>query len=469
MIFDSHASAVDRHLTGWASSLALAAPRVSTTIALTAGAVVSLAPSLLPRGAATQSLLTGALTALGWGLAALWQRVSRRRPHPVAGGSVRPLAAPIGAAVLGWAIVLADRWQNELRAAMGAPAVGPWHWLAILVGGAVVCALLVAAGRAVRAAGRRLGLARSVAGLLTLGTAIAFWAGPAAWDQFARSQATANSTVDHALPQPTSPSMSGSAASMTPWDTLGAEGRKFVSAPVAAGVVRTYVGVDGASDLGSRVLLAVRELERAGGLTRSNVVIAVPTGSGWVDANAVAGFEERFGGDVAEVAVQYSVAPSWATFVFDRDGAQESARALYSAVMQRVSLLPPDRRPHVYLYGQSLGSVGAGAAFADGDAGSVCGALFAGPPAGTVNTAGATVLANTSDPVVRWSPRLLVLPPRLDGARQDAPSPGWLPVVSFVQTTVDLLGALDAPAGHGHRYGTDQGTALPDCAPPSRG
>jgi uncharacterized membrane protein len=135
--------------------------------------------------------------------------------------------------------------------------------------------------------------------------------------------------------------------------------------------------------------------------------------------------------------------------------------------MQRVSMLPPDRRPNVYLYGQSLGSVGAAAAFAE--AGPACAALYAGPPAGTVRPDGATVLANTSDPVVRWSPRLLLLPPRLDGTRPDAPSPGWLPVVSFVQTTVDLLGALDAPAGHGHRYGTDQGTALPDCAVRSGG
>ncbi|MFC9787919.1 alpha/beta-hydrolase family protein [Rhodococcus sp. NPDC127528] len=469
MIFDSHTTAFDQALTGRASGLALAAPRVSTTVALTAGAVVSVAPSLLPRGVTTQALLTGGLTALGWGLAVLWRQVSRRHPRPAAGGPARPLAALIGAAVLGGAIVLADRWQNGLRAAMGAPAVGPGHWLAVLAGGAAVCALLVTMGRAVRAAGRRLGLARSVAGLVAVGAAIVFWAGPAAWNGFARLNATANSIVDHALPQPTSPSISGSAASATPWDTLGAEGRRFVSAPVVAGVVRTYVGVDTAPDLDSRVRLAIRELDRTGGLTRSNVVIAVPTGSGWIDANAVAGIEERFGGDVAEVAVQYSTAPSWATFVFDRDGAQESARALYSAVKQRVSLLPPDRRPHVYLYGQSLGSVGAGAALADGDAGAVCGALFAGPPAGTVHTAGATVLANASDPVVRWSPRLLLLPPRLDGARPDAPSPGWLPVVSFVQTTVDLLGALDAPAGHGHRYGTDQGTALPDCAPQSRG
>jgi len=32
----------------------------------------------------------------------------------------------------------------------------------------------------------------------------------------------------------------------------------------------------------------------------------------------------------------------------------------------------------------------------------------------------------------------------------------WLPVVSFVQTSVDLLGAVGAPPGSGHHYGAEQ-------------
>ena len=43
---------------------------------------------------------------------------------------------------------------------------------------------------------------------------------------------------------------------------------------------------------------------------------------------------------------------------------------------------------------------------------------------------------------------------------QDQP---WFPVASFVQTSVDLLGALSFPAGHGHQYGTEQGTRAPLC------
>ncbi|MHC3368885.1 alpha/beta-hydrolase family protein [Rhodococcus aetherivorans] len=73
-----------------------------------------------------------------------------------------------------------------------------------------------------------------------------------------------------------------------------------------------------------------------------------------------------------------------------------------------------------------------------------------------MRTAGAIVTANTSDPVVWWQPSLLWSPPDLSRARRDAPVPRWLPVVSFVQATLDLPVALDAAPGHGHRYGPDQ-------------
>ncbi|MGB6277216.1 MAG: alpha/beta-hydrolase family protein, partial [Rhodococcus sp. (in: high G+C Gram-positive bacteria)] len=93
----------------------------------------------------------------------------------------------------------------------------------------------------------------------------------------------------------------------------------------------------------------------------------------------------------------------------------------------------------------------------------ICGAVWAGPPAGAVDTDGATVLANSSDPVVRWSADLLWSPPNTSTTRPDAPSPMWLPLVSFVQTSIDLAAALDVDPGHGHRYGTDQGTSMPRC------
>ncbi|MGW0040491.1 alpha/beta-hydrolase family protein [Rhodococcus sp. NPDC003348] len=429
----------------------ITAPRIATTVAVASAAAASLAPSLLPRPALVQALLTGLLVAAGWGLAALrHRRPGRRSATTESGSTTRTVAAGAGAVTVGWAVLIADHWQNGVRSAMGVAAVGPTHWALVLVLGGVVAAVLIGGARGLGALARRPHGRRVGAAVLVTAVTATVWAAPAALSRTADASGPAG---------PATSSMSGAADSLVPWESLGAHGRRFVSAPAAPGTVRTYVGLDSAPSLDARVDLAVRELDRAGGLARSHVVVAVPTGSGWIDSNAVAGFERRFGGDVAEIAVQYSAAPSWVTFVTDRAGATESARALYAALAQRISRMSPDERPALHLYGQSLGALGAAAVGAE------CGVLLAGPPGGAPIRPGTTVLANASDPVVHWSPRLLVAPPRLDGVRPDAPTPAWLPVVSFLQTTVDLVTSLGAAPGHGHRYGTDQGTALPDCRP----
>ena len=145
------------------------------------------------------------------------------------------------------------------------------------------------------------------------------------------------------------------------------------------------------------------ELDRVGGFTRNSVVVAVPTGSGWIDTHAVDGIEQRFGGDVAIVGQQYSDAPSWATFLFSRDDAEESATALFTAVGSHIAAMPAEDRPDLFLYGQSLGAVGGSAALtealSEGSPTTACDVLWAGPPAGATRTDGATVLANTS---TRW-------------------------------------------------------------------
>ncbi|MFD4179577.1 alpha/beta-hydrolase family protein [Rhodococcus sp. NPDC058514] len=452
----------------------VALPRVLTSVAVTSMVVVSLAPSLLPRSAVVQAILTGLLAALGWGVASAWHHRPRRRglarPAP-SRDSARLLVLLAGALTATAAMLLADHWQDSLRVAMGVPTIGGGHWAQVVAGGGAIALTLAAGATAVAACSRRLGRIRSAAVVVALVLTTQFWAGPALWQSRAHSYSSANSTIDTALRQPDSPSISGSHDSLTSWDSLGAQGRKFVAGAGATGAVRTYVGLDNAPDLDARVRLAVRELERGGGLRKSDIVVAVPTGSGWIDGSAARGFEQRFGGDVALVGVQYSSAPSWVTFLFDRDAAEQSARALFTAVSDRLAQLPADARPRLHVYGQSLGAVGASSILRDaGLRERACGALYAGPPAGSSRTEGAVVLANSSDPVVRWSPRLLLRPPALDQTRADAPRPTWLPVVSFVQTSVDLLSALDAPAGHGHRYGTDQGTALPDrgCAARAR-
>ncbi|MFC9894421.1 alpha/beta-hydrolase family protein [Nocardia sp. NPDC127579] len=439
-------------------------PRIGTTVAVGGATLLSLMPGLLPRTAGAQGILTALLVAVALATAGTGRLILRRM-----GGDVNrrfpglrgPLSV-ITALLVAGAAIYAGHWQNTLRVAMGTPLIGPDYWARSAAVAAVLIAGCVGIARGIRWAVRRLGLARSVA--LTVVGAIAgslvLVPGFVEWRQ--SIYAAANDTVDPTLVQPVSLTRSGSAESAVSWSSLGAEGRKFVSGP-AAGPVRVYVGVESAPDLDSRVALAIRELERSGGFTRSNIVVAVPTGSGWIDANAMRGFAQRFGGDAAVVGLQYSYAPSWVTFVFGRDEAARAARALFEAVERRSAELGGAHR--LFVYGQSLGAYGGSAVFtdaADQDR-RTCAALWAGPPAGQAHHQGATVLANSSDPVVHWSVSLLWRAPDLSGARTDAPVPRWLPIASFVQTTADLLAALDAPPGHGHRYGTDQGTALGTC------
>ncbi|WP_328601485.1 alpha/beta-hydrolase family protein [Nocardia terrae] len=436
---------------------------MGTSVAVAGGTIVSLAPGLLPRTPSAQAILTALLVLIGLGVAAIIRMVLRwTRFGIVHLTRARVPALVVAVALTGAALGYAQHWQNTLRAAMGVSGIGPGYWAQWLGWTVPLVAVVVAVVRGVRWVVRRLGPMRGVAAGVALVVAMQVVIVPSVVEWRQAAYAAANSYVDPGLVQPDSPTRSGSPVSMASWPSLGAQGRRFV-AGTPARTVRVYVGLNSAPDLDSRVALAIRELERTGGLQRRNLVVTVPTGSGWIDGDAAKGLDARFGGDVALVGLQYSDAPSWVTFVFGRSAAEESARALFRAVEQRISRLPDP--PKLYVYGQSLGALGGSSIFgsdAEQDA-RTCGALWAGPPAGQVHRGRAAVLANASDPVVRWSPSLLWRAPDLTGTRPDAPVPHWFPVISFLQTTADLLGALDAPPGHGHRYGTDQGTVLPGC------
>ncbi|MEW1736704.1 alpha/beta-hydrolase family protein [Nocardia beijingensis] len=439
-------------------------PRIGTTFGIGVGTLASLAPGLLPRTPGAQAVLTGLIAALTLGVAGALRILLRRWGFDVDRRHAwlrLPLLIATSVLVLG-AAAKAGHWQNRLRAAMGTPPIGADYWVRCALGAALIIGLLAAATRSIAWGWRKLGWARGVS-LAAVTAVLLYLVGVpalAGWQESA--YARANAELDPTVVRPVSHAGSGTAESAVSWTSLGAEGRKFVG-EASVRAVRVYVGVASAPDLDSRVALAIRELERSGGFARSHLVVTVPTGSGWIDANAVAGFDRRFDGDVALVGLQYSYLPSWATFVFGRDAAVTAARALFAAVERHIQSL--ERKPKLYLYGQSLGAIGGNAVFADDaeqDA-RTCAVLWAGPPANRVHRGGATVLVNSSDPVIHWSPSLLWRAPDLTGARVDAPVPQWLPVISFAQTTADLLAALHAPPGHGHRYGRDQGTLMGSC------
>ncbi|WP_084525273.1 alpha/beta-hydrolase family protein [Nocardia vaccinii] len=440
----------------------LSAPRTGTVVAAAAGTVVSLAPGLLPRTAIAQGLLTGALLALFVGVSAVARKLLR---HNSSGSTQRGLRAaiPVGCALaVALAVVRAEWWQNRLRAAMGFPDVGVGYWLECAAVALLVALALLGGTRAMRWAVRCAMRARNVTLTIVAALAIQIALLPATADGRRHADARADAPTNSTGAQPFPESLSENGEAIPDPSSLGAQGRRFMSAE-AGRSVRVYAGLNSAPDLNSRVALVIRELERSGALARSNLVVMVPTGSGWVDEHAVTGLARRFADDVAMVAVQYSDAPSWVGYLFGRNAAEQSQRALFTALERRLTGLK--NPPRLYIYGQSLGATAGSSVFTD-DADQrhrVCAALWAGPPADRVHHAGARILANSSDPVVQWSPELLWHAPNLTNARPDAPHPPWIPLITFVQTSTDLLSALTPAPGHGHRYGIDQGTALGTC------
>ena len=105
------------------------------------------------------------------------------------------------------------------------------------------------------------------------------------------------------------------------------------------------------------------ELERTRAFERKVLVIVPTTGTGWINPVAARALEMMYNGDTAMVGSQYSYLPSWISFLGDREKSMESGRTMIDAVHDRWLRLPPDRRPKLVLYGESLGSMAGQGAF----------------------------------------------------------------------------------------------------------
>jgi uncharacterized membrane protein len=371
----------------------------------------------LPRDALIQGLLLAAFAGLG---AISGMVASRVIPWPAA--RARKLTAVAGGLIIVTMFVQMVWWQLELRWALDAGTLGIGWVSTAAVPSAVVAVAAVLPSR-IRIFGA------------VLAAAVALSVGPSP-----AGAAESRESVAH----------------------------KFTAVGAQATSLRLYGELDN-RDVSDRAQGLVDRWQAAGGMHRSAVVVAIPTGSGWVDPDALTGFESRLSGDVGVVALQYSDIPSWQAFISDSAPARDSAVAVTKAIIDSVNRSTAPTRPQIYLYGQSLGAVGADEArqwAQDHRPGALCHTVLAGAPAGSasVSAPSTTVLANGSDPVVRWSPRLIWQPPVLaPGITHDLPTPPWIPVAGFVQASADLIGALSFPAGHGHQYGTEQGYAIPDC------
>jgi uncharacterized membrane protein len=172
----------------------------------------------------------------------------------------------------------------------------------------------------------------------------------------------------YAVP-PASPLRSGSPPSKAPFAELGLQGRRYVTdvvtpeliektlgEPAVAEPIRAYVGFDTEPLFaGGRAEIALDELERTGAFGRSHLLLVSPTGTGWIDQTMIESAELFTRGDIATCAIQYGRFPSFLCTQKVPLG-RTQFRALLWGVKQRLAAMPPDRRPRVLVFGESLGA-----------------------------------------------------------------------------------------------------------------
>lgn len=498
------------------------------------GAVIvvwlSLTPSLLPRGPLFQGLVSGAAAACGYALgvaiAALVAWMLERPLRPASRTTrliVVAVAIVVSVAVLAW---YAD-WQAELRELMRVAGLSWTAYPVIVLVALAVFALLLVAARAIRGAVRWLArmltrilpprVATVTGGVLVGVLVVALLNGVVAevtMSVLNNSFKAVNEEISADTPPPASVERSGGPGSLMSWDSLGRQGRIFVSnGPAPAQLeefnrrparmpVRVYAGLDPDGDLRAEADRAVAELRRTGGFDRAVLGVANTTGTGWINESTAAAIEYMTNGDSALVGMQYSYLPSALSFLVDQERARQAGQALFEAVHAVWDTLPADRRPKLVVFGESLGSFGGESAFSGvaDIAARTDGALFVGPtfnnPVWGDATArrdpgtpqrlpiyrdGTTVrfvteasdlrrpatewgrprvvyLQHPSDPITWWTPRLLFQKPDWLAESRGAdvlPSTRWIPVITFLQVAADMAVSTDVPDGHGHTFHAD--------------
>ncbi|MBM7367873.1 alpha/beta hydrolase [Gordonia hydrophobica] len=497
----------------------------------------SLTPSLLPRNWAFQGLIGGITAAIGYGFGALLALIAQRWllpnvswwPPPIRLRRIIRIGVPLLCLAL-WLVTLhfAVGWQGELAALMGTEAPSYLGYLRAPVISAALAVAIIGTfrilrdlvGYLARALNRFFRIPKRVAGvvslLLMLIAVYTVIDGIAIRGSYAAMNAifsVENDQTRDGAVQPTLPEKSGSPESLARWDTLGFEGRNFVSGGIHADrlaefngrpakePIRVYAGLESADGVDAQMTLLVDELERTGAFDRSTLVIIPTTGTGWVNPTAAQTFELVANGDSALVAAQYSYLPSWVSFLADREKAADAGRRLVDAVHRRWLTKPEGHRPKLFVYGESLGTQAGEGAFNDLNdiRSTVDGVLWVGPPnsnrlwnalvqrrdpgtpeAEPTYANGLVVrfandaagikrnpdewmsprvlyIQHRSDPVVWWSPDLLFSKPGWlsEPAGADrAPAVRWYPIVTFWQVSADLGNAAGVPDGHGHNYGT---------------
>jgi uncharacterized membrane protein len=486
----------------------------------------SLTPSLLPRHYAVQGMLSGFALAVGYGIGvffvALWLYLEIPKPPDNVQRVSKWITTVVVAFVAAQFLWRASMWQNSIRQRMEMEPVESAYPLHVAVIAIFTGVLLVSLARGLRGiwrfvhrkinlvVPRRVSYVVStiivVVGLILLANdVIARMALNLADSIFLKL----DHFVDEGIEQPHDSLASGSPDSLVSWETIGRYGKEFVAAgrtrqaigrflgKEAMQPLRVYVGLGSRETIEERAQLALHELIRVGGFERSVLIVAVPTGTGWLDPGAVDTIEYLHAGDTAIVSMQYSYLPSWITILVEPTRSRDSATLLFDEVYSHWKALPKDARPKLYVHGLSLGALGSAASadlftvFED----PIQGGLWSGPPFPSAVWAKAVrfrshnspmwlpkirdgsmlrftghenslaqggarwgpmrfvYIQHASDPMTFFSPELLYRKPDwLVGERGPDVSPHlrWLPIVTFLQVGFDIPMATAVPKGYGH-------------------
>lgn len=326
--------------------------------------------------------------------------------------------------------------------------------------------------------------------------------------------------------KPREPERSGSPDSLERWKYLGRQGRAVVAGGPRKADLEEVLGVEAKEPIRvfiglkdrrpeEQALLALQEMDRTDAWSRRAIAVLSSAGTGWINDFHTSGFEFLNRGDCAIVAQQYSFMPSAYSYASDRSVPVRSSRVLINAIRERLAELPEDKRPRLYVGGESLGAYGVADSFDSVDSllDSIDGGVFTGTPGFTARhiqltknrdhgsperlpvvdggrhvrfTAHPDHLEHTfdgseyeqewqfpravfaqhaSDPVVWWDWWLFIRKPdwlREPGSRGvKAPEAQhvdvlqnmrWVPFITGWQVGVDQLTSQQQPGGHGHQY-----------------
>ena len=334
---------------------------------------------------------------------------------------------------------------------------------------------------------------------------------------FTRHARKMNNRTAKGIVQPQVPERSGSPQSRSSWRAVGGQGRVFlgrgpsrsdieaVTGCAAMEPIRVYAGMpEEGKSLQSAADLVVEELHRTGAFDRAVILIATSTGSGWVDEWQVQPLEYLTRGNCATASMQYSFVPSSINFLTDLDVSEEAAVILFETIRSAVDEIPEDRRPALFVCGESLGAYASQHVFSGivDVLSRTDGALWVGTPAFTPMHAELTairhrgspevapVVANgrhvrfvnvpenlwadvygrelgdwnyprvvyaqhPSDPVVWWNSELVWHKPDWISEKVDgdvSPHMQYTRGATYIQVLVDMPVAGTAPGGHGHTY-----------------